>query len=166
MRKLVMALFTRRTDVAVAAEVLQRHGMGVHDIGVLMSDEVCGREFAKGTAVARGGDAGGPTLGSVVAGLAGVGAIAVPGRGFVAAGPLLAALAGVGFGDAAGEADGAAGESSGRSGASTLSDVDVRQMARELAEGGILVGVSTPEELLEAARDVLTLSGGRQVMVR
>ena len=78
------------------------------DISVLFPENVGSKDFAheKGTKAPEGAVAGagtGAVVGGTLGWLAGIGALAIPGLGpFIAAGPIMAALAGVGVGGAVG----------------------------------------------------------------
>ena len=92
----------RAVDTLIAA------GFGSEDISVLLPDTRSTREFAhvKETKAPEG-TAAGATTGGIIGGtlgvLAGVGALAIPGVGpFIAAGPIMAGLAGLGVGGAVG----------------------------------------------------------------
>lgn len=83
-------------------------GFDAADISVLMPEGASPTEFAtQKHTKAPEGTATGATAGGVIGGtlgaLAGVGALAIPGLGpFIAAGPIMAGLAGVGAGGAVG----------------------------------------------------------------
>src|SRR6202140_3631714 len=92
----------RAVDRIVAA------GFSHNDISVLLPDTQSSKEFAheKNTKAPEGTTTG-ATAGGVVGGtlglLAGIGALAIPGLGpFIAAGPIMAGLAGLGVGAAVG----------------------------------------------------------------
>lgn len=83
-------------------------GFSHNDISVLLPDTLSSKEFAheKNTKAPEGTTTG-VTAGGVVGGtlglLAGIGALAIPGLGpFIAAGPIVASLAGLGVGGAVG----------------------------------------------------------------
>jgi hypothetical protein len=92
----------RAVDTPIAA------GFRSSDISVLLPDIRSTKEFAheKDTKAPEGATAG-ATTGGVIGGtlgvLAGIGALAIPGLGpFIAAGPIMAGLAGLGVGGAVG----------------------------------------------------------------
>jgi hypothetical protein len=96
------ALAERAVDALIAA------GFGSTDISVLLPDTESTRAFAhhkdtkapEGTAV---GVTAGGAIGGVLGVLAGIGALAIPGVGpLIAAGPIMAGLAGLGVGGAVG----------------------------------------------------------------
>lgn len=86
---------------------LLRKGFEQEQMGLLMNEQVGGERFvlrstSKASETGGAGALAGGVLGAVAAGLAAVTSIAIPGLGLVAAGPLLAALAGAGAGAATG----------------------------------------------------------------
>jgi hypothetical protein len=91
---------------AVDTLVLERFSHD--DISVLLPDNQSSRDFAheKNTKAPEGtttGVAAGGTIGGTLGLLAGIGALAIPGVGpFIAAGPIMGALAGIGVGGAVG----------------------------------------------------------------
>src|ERR1043166_8389593 len=107
MSKRITGLFNNRSSASNAVDRLLNAGISRDDISLLMSDATRGREFSFAAAskapegAATGASIGG-AIGAIAAGLAAVGTIAIPGLGLVAAGPILAALAGAGAGGVAG----------------------------------------------------------------
>ena len=109
----VFGIYDTRAHVERAVDSFLDQGFRAEDISVLMPDNVGTKDFAaekntkapEGTATGAvaGGVAGG-TLGL----LAGIGALAIPGLGpFIAAGPIMGALAGIGTGGVVGGVIGA-----------------------------------------------------------
>src|ERR671915_996277 len=101
-------IYRNEAGVRNAVETLEREGFRTTDISVLFPENQGTKDFAheKGTKAPEGAATGagtGAVVGGVLGWLAGVGAIAIPGVGpFLAAGPIMAALAGAGVGGAAG----------------------------------------------------------------
>src|SRR6185295_18461151 len=95
-----------QAERAVDALVLERFSNS--DVSVLMPDSQGSKDFAheKNTKAPEGtttGVAAGGTIGGTLGLLAGIGALAIPGLGpFIAAGPIMGALAGLGVGGAVG----------------------------------------------------------------
>src|SRR5437763_11297877 len=109
MAKLVTGLFKTRVAAEAAVDAIIKRGYTRDDISVLMSDATKSKEFAieAGTHVAQGAAVGGTVGGVAGATLAAIAAVstslALPGIGFlIAAGPIVAALAGLGAGGATG----------------------------------------------------------------
>jgi hypothetical protein len=104
----VFGIYPTATEAERAVDTLIRAGFPSGSISVLLPDASSTREFAhKKETKAPEGTAAGATAGGVVGGalgvLAGIGALAIPGIGpFIAAGPIVAGLAGLGVGGAVG----------------------------------------------------------------
>jgi hypothetical protein len=112
-----------------------------------------------GSASAVGATAGG-ALGGALALLVGAGALAIPGVGpFVAAGPLMAGLAGLGVGGAVGGLGGALVGMG-------LHEDEVKRYLNQIGSGHtmLVVHCDTPAEVLKA-KGILTLSGAAEVSV-
>ena len=109
----VFGIFDTRTSTENAVERLKTSGFKMTDISVLMPDKNSTREFAheKHTKAPEGAATGagtGAVVGGTLGWLAGMGALAIPGIGpLVAAGPIIAAIAGAGAGGAVGGVSGA-----------------------------------------------------------
>jgi hypothetical protein len=104
----VFGIYSSAEHAERAVDTLITGGFDSSDISVLLPDTRSTREFAhvKETKAPEG-TATGATAGGVIGGtlgvLAGVGALAIPGLGpFIAAGPIMAGLAGLGVGGAVG----------------------------------------------------------------
>jgi hypothetical protein len=159
--KLVTGIFRSHQSVDTALEDLERAGFSAADVGVLMSQETSGREFAieRSTKAPEGAAAGatvGAVVGAVVGGLVGVGSLAIPGLSLVAAGPLVAALSGLGAGAATG---GITGALIGLG----IPEHEAKFYNEEIGRGGVLVGVYAHQDLVERAKDVLRAAGAEEV---
>ena len=106
--KLVTGLFKSRAGAEAAVDAIIKRGYTRDEISVLMSDATKNKEFAlaagthAGDGAAVGGAVGG-VAGATLAAILAVGSsIALPGLGLVIAGPIVAALAGLGAGAATG----------------------------------------------------------------
>jgi hypothetical protein len=107
MSKTITALYNSTDSASAAVDRLLADGVGKDDISVLMSESLRGRdiqleEHTKAPEGAATGAVTGGALGAIGGALVAVGAIAAPGIGLLAAGPVVAALAGAGAGGAAG----------------------------------------------------------------
>src|SRR5437763_9414548 len=109
----VFGIYRDRTSVENAVDVLRQENFRNTDISVLFPENSGTKDLAheKNTKAPEGA-ATGATSGAVIGGtlgwLVGIGALAIPGIGpFIAAGPVVAALAGVGAGGALGGITGA-----------------------------------------------------------
>src|SRR5215467_7323859 len=109
----VYGIYSSVTEVEEAVDALRQQEFRNTDISVLFPENEGTKDFAhKKNTKAPEGTATGATTGAIVGGglgwLAGIGALAIPGLGpFIAAGPIMAALAGVGAGGAIGGITGA-----------------------------------------------------------
>src|SRR5579871_896890 len=106
--KAVFGIFSTVAQAERTVDVLVQSGFSNGDISVLLPDSQGTRDFAhqKETKAPEGATTGGIT-GGIVGGtlgvLAGIGTLAIPGLGpFIAAGPIMAGLAGAGAGGAVG----------------------------------------------------------------
>jgi hypothetical protein len=166
--KLVTGVFATRREAQQAVDRLVDAGFARGEISVLMSEVTRGRELADAppsgpvptaNRAAEGASAGGTiggTLGALVGGLVAVGSIAIPGVGLVAAGPIVAALAGAGAGGAAGGLIGALVGVG-------ISESEATDIRDRLREGRIFVSVETARE--RAPRAIAILHGEGSVEV-
>ena len=98
----VFGIYPSYATVESGVDGLKAAGFSNRDISVLFPESAGTRDFAheKGTKAPEGAAAGASTgvvLGGAMGWLVGVGALAIPGLGpFIAAGPIMAALAGAG----------------------------------------------------------------------
>src|SRR4029453_19172672 len=101
-------IYNDQESVENAVEALKAEGYRNTDISVLFPETSGTKDFAhekhtKAPEAATTGAGGGAILGGTLGWLAGIGALAIPGLGpFIAAGPIMAALAGAGVGGALG----------------------------------------------------------------
>jgi len=146
-----------------AVDALLRAGFSNDDISVLMPDDQSTRDFAhKKDTKAPEGTATGVTAGGVIGGtlgvLAGIGAIAIPGVGpFIAAGPIMGGLAGLGVGGAVG---GLIGALVGMG----IPEYEAKRYEGRLKKGGVLLSVhcDTSEEIKQA-KEMLKLTGAEDI---
>src|SRR5689334_24376673 len=100
----VYGIYSSRGEVEAGVDALLAAGFRNEDLSVLLQDNTGTKDFAhEKHTKAPEGTATGATTGGVVGGtlglLAGIGALAIPGIGpFIAAGPIMATLAGIGSG--------------------------------------------------------------------
>src|SRR5438105_11600525 len=104
----VFGIYARQEDFEKGLYQLKEAGFRYEDISVLVPENLGSKEIAteKATKAPEGVTAGatsGALLGGVLGWLVGIGMIAIPGVGpLLAAGPIVAALAGLGVGGAVG----------------------------------------------------------------
>ena len=102
-------LYSNRVQVEQGIASLLAAGFRNEDISVLFPDNAGTKDFAhqKNTKAPEGATAGGGAggaIGGTLGLLVGIGALAIPGLGpFIAAGPIMVALAGMGVGGAVGD---------------------------------------------------------------
>jgi len=160
----VFGIYSTRVAVENATDSLMKAGFPASDISVLLPESLgpakdMGTEKAtkspEGTAV---GVATGGVIGGTLGLLAGVGLLAIPGLGpFIAAGPIMAGLAGLGVGGAVG---GVTGALIGLG----IPEFEAKRYEGRLKKGGILLSVhcDTAEEIKEA-KEVVERTGGEDV---
>lgn len=161
MSQLITGVFHSRSRAEQAVDELMRLGFSRDDISLLMSDTTRGREFGlKESSKAPEGAATGATiggvLGAVAAGLVALGTITIPGLQLVAVGPLVATLAGLGAGAAAG---GFAGALIGLG----VPEHEAKFYQEEITRGGILVGVFAHSDRIKLAKEVMESAGAEHV---
>lgn len=152
-KKSVLGIYKTRRDVELAVEALKSEGFSVNDISVLMPDSTGSKDFAhtKGTKAPEGASTGagaGAVFGGALGLLAGIGALAIPGVGpFIAAGPIMAGLAGAGVGGAIG---GIGGALIGLG----IPEYEAKRYEGFINKGGILLSVhtDTSEEIAKAKK--------------
>ena len=161
--KAVFGLYATRRQVENAVDELKAQGFRNTDISVLFSENVGTKDFAheKGTKAPEG-MATGATSGAVVGGalgwLAGIGALAIPGVGpLIAAGPIIAALTGVGVGGTVG---GIAGGLIGLG----IPEYEAKRFEGRIKSGNILLSVHTDDsKWTERAERVLKNTGAEDI---
>ncbi|NNL84935.1 MAG: hypothetical protein HKP27_04745 [Myxococcales bacterium] len=158
MSTFVSSVFGNREEAELAVDRLIANGCDRSDISILMSDGTRGRDFhmEQNTKAPEGAATGGViggTLGALVAGLVGVGTVATGGAGIVAAGPIVAALAGGGAGAATGGLIG------GLIGAG-MPEHEAKVNSERLEKGDILVGVDAHDDRVSKIEDILSNAGG------
>jgi hypothetical protein len=154
-----------RDEVAAgdAVDALQAAGFRNTDISVLFPENEGTKDFAvRKDTKAPEGTATGATTGAVIGGglgwLAGIGALAIPGVGpLIAAGPIVAALTGVGVGGAIG---GITGALIGMG----IPEYEAKRYEGRIKEGGILLSVhSDNSDWTRKAKDILERTGADDI---
>src|SRR6202140_468951 len=159
----VFGIYATRDGVETAADLLARSGFPVTDISVLLPESVGTKDMGteKATKAPEGAAAGagsGAVLGGTLGLLAGIGALAIPGVGpLIAAGPIMAALAGGGVG-------GAVGGFTGAMIGLGIPEYEAKRYEGRLQKGGILLSVhcDTSEEI-NRAKDILERTGAEDI---
>jgi hypothetical protein len=133
------------------------------DISVLLPDNESTKDFAhEKNTKAPEGTATGVTAGGAIGGtlglLAGIGMLAIPGVGpFIAAGPIMAALAGLGVGGAVGGLRGALVGLG-------IPEYEAKRFEGRIKAGGVLLSVHCDtSEQIASAKDVLKHTGAQDI---
>jgi len=157
------AIFNNRASVERAVNALKSAGFRQEDISVLFPDKESSREFAheKNTKAPEGaatGTATGALLGGTLGWLVGIGSLAIPGIGpVIAAGPIMAALAGAGVGGAMG---GIAGALIGIG----IPEYEAKRYEGLVKDGGILVSVHCDDsKWAQLAKDIFKAEHGEGI---
>src|SRR5581483_11681091 len=156
-------IFRDREGAENAVESLKEHGFRNTDISVLFPENRGTKDFAieKATKAPEGATTGagsGAVVGGVLGWLAGIGALAIPGLGpLIAAGPIVAALAGVGAG-------GAVGALSGALIGMGIPEFEAKRYEGRVKEGGILLSVHCDDSnWTKKAKRILENAGAEDV---
>lgn len=159
----VFAIFTDRVQTEVAVDALKAGGFYSSDVSVLFPDQTGTRDFAheKNTKAPEGAATGvtsGVVIGGALGWLAGIGSLAIPGVGpLIAAGPIMAALAGAGVGGTVG---GITGALIGMG----IPEFEAKRYEGVVKDGGILVSVhSDSSDETKRAKEILEKAGGRDI---
>ena len=159
----VFGIYTSAAQAEHAVDALVREHFRQGDISVLLPDTEGSRDFAheKHTKAPEGTTTGvvaGGTLGGTLGLLAGIGALAIPGLGpFIAAGPIMAALAGAGVGGAVG---GLVGALVGMG----IPEYEAKRYEGRVKAGGVLLSVhcNTAAEITRA-KEILKRTGANDI---
>lgn len=159
----VYGIYRNEDQVSYAIDRMLEAGFRNEDISVLLPDNLGTKDFAhekhtkapEGTAT--GATAGG-AIGGTIGLLAGVGALAIPGLGpFIAAGPIMAALAGVGVGGTVG---GIIGALVGMG----VPEYEAKRYEGMIKSGGILASVHCDNsDWVNKAKDMMKATGADDV---
>src|SRR5712664_1318517 len=159
----VFGIYSSYGQVESAVDSLRAAGFRNTDISVLFPENVGSKDFAhhKGTKAPEGATTG-ATSGAVIGGglgwLAGIGALAIPGLGpFIAAGPIMAALAGAGAGGVVGGLTGALVGMG-------IPEYEAKRYEGAVKGGGTLLSVhSDNSEWTKKAKQILERTGAQDV---
>jgi hypothetical protein len=159
----VFGIYTTRASVDRAVDTLKAENFRNTDISVLFPENEGSKDFAheKNTKAPEGA-ATGAGAGAVVGGglgwLAGIGALAIPGLGpFIAAGPIMAALAGASVGGAVGGLTGALVGMG-------IPEYEAKRYEGRVKDGGILLSVHCDDSSwTKRAKEILERTGAEDV---
>lgn len=159
----VFGIYPSYQAVERAVDALKSAGFRNTDISVLFPENAGTKDFAhaKGTKAPEGastGAASGAVVGGTLGWLAGIGALAIPGLGpFIAAGPIMAALAGVGVGGAIGGLTGALVGLG-------IPEYEAKRYEGRIKKGGILLSVhSDNSDWTKRAKEILERTGAEDI---
>ena len=159
----VFGIYNSISQAERAVEVISPPGFSSNDISELLPDNQSTREFAhEKNTKAPEGTATGATAGGAIGGtlglLAGIGMLAIPGVGpLIAAGPIMAALAGLGVGGAVG---GLIGALVGMG----IPEYEAKRYEGRIKDGGVLLSVhcDTSDEI-KRAKDLLKQTAAEDI---
>lgn len=159
----VFGLYPSITSVEIGIDELKSAGFSNADISVLLPESAGTRDVAheKSTKAPEGATTGAGTgviVGGALGWLMGIGALAIPGVGpFIAAGPVMAALAAAGV---AGTVGGIAGALIGMG----IPEYEAKQYEGQVKNGGILLSVhSENSSSTRHAKEILKRTGAQDI---
>ena len=159
----VFGIYKDRSGVERGVDGLKAAGFSSEAISALFPQKEGSKDFAteKHTKAPEGATTGagtGAVMGGGLGWLAGIGALAIPGLGpFIAAGPIMAALAGAGVGGAVG---GLTGALIGMG----IPEYEAKRYEGRVKEGGILLSVhSDSSDETKRAKDILEQTGAEDI---
>jgi hypothetical protein len=161
--KAVFGIYSRRAAVENATDALIQGGFSKNDISVLLPENLGTKDIGTEKATkAPEGAAAGASTGAVIGGtlglLAGIGLLAIPGVGpLIAAGPIMASLAGLGVG-------GAVGGFTGALVGLGIPEYEAKRYEGRVKDGGILLSAhcDTSDEV-KRAKDIMERAGGEDI---
>src|SRR5438477_1165881 len=155
----VFGIYPSQAGAEAAVDALKNAGYRNTDISVLLPENEGTKDFAvhKDTKAPEGtttGAVSGGVIGGTLGWLAGIGALAIPGRGpFIAAGPIMGLLGGAGAGGVIG---GIAGALIGMG----IPEYEAKRYEGRVKQGGILLSVhADSSEWVKRAEDILERTG-------
>jgi ActD protein len=159
----VFGIYPHQASVENGVDALKAAGFSNDDISVLFPQNEGTKDFAheKSTKAPEGASTGagtGALLGGGLGWLAGIGALAIPGVGpFIAAGPIMAALAGAGVGGAVGGLTGALVGMG-------IPEYEAKRYEGRVKDGGILLSVhSDRSDETKRAKEILERTGAQDI---
>lgn len=159
----VYGIYSTRQDAEVAIDSMRASGFTAQDISVLFPDnegtkDIGHEKHTKAPEKATAGAAIAGIAGGTIGWLVGIGALAIPGVGpIVAAGPIMAALAGLGAGSVVG---GLAGALIGMG----IPEYEAKRYEGRIRSGGILLSVHCDNDLMVSrAKEMLRHTGAEDI---
>jgi hypothetical protein len=161
--KAVLGIYSTRSATENAINALRENNFESTDISLLLPESLGTKELVteKETKAPEGATVGagsGAVIGGALGWLMGIGALAIPGLGpFIAAGPIMATLAGVGVG-------GAVGGFSGALVGLGLPEYEAKRYEGRMQKGGILLSIHCDSsEEVDVAKDIMKRTGGEDI---
>lgn len=161
--KAVFGIYKTRGEVESAVTTLKANGFRSSDVSVLLPEEGGAQDLVhtKSTKAPEGAATGagtGVVIGGAIGLLVGIGAIAIPGIGpFIAAGPIMAALAGMGVG-------GTVGVVSGALIGYGIPEYEAKRYEGFVKDGGILLSAHVDDSSWAVkAKNILETTGARDI---
>jgi len=162
-KKAVFGIAKSESQAIAIADQLKAAGFTENDISVLFPDKKGSKDFAheqhtKAPEGAATGAGSGAVLGGALGWMVGIGALAIPGLGaFIAAGPIMAALAGAAGGAAAG---GLTGALIGMG----IPEYEAKRYEGKVKDGNILLSVHTEDSKeRDRAKKILENGGAEDI---
>ena len=159
----VFGIYSNRTSAEDAIDELKMSGFRVEDISVLLPENLGSKDLRteKSTKAPEGATTGassGAVIGGTLGLLAGIGTLAIPGVGpLIAAGPIMAALAGMGAGGAVGGLTGAL------IGAG-FPEYEAKRYEGRVSKGGILLSVHCDNsDWVKKAKQIMAQTGAEDI---
>jgi hypothetical protein len=162
-QKSVFGIAKNESQAIMIADNLKAAGFTENDISVLFPDKTGTRDFAheqhtKAPEGAATGAGTGAVLGGALGWMVGIGSLAIPGLGpFIAAGPIMAALAGAAGGAAAG---GLTGALIGMG----IPEYEAKRYEGKVKDGNVLLSVHTEDnDERDRAKKILEADGAEDI---
>ncbi len=159
----VFGIYANELDTADCVDELRSAGFRNTDVSILYSENAGNKDLAheKSTKAPEGaalGASSGAVIGGALGWLAGIGVLAIPGLGpFVAAGPIMALLSGIGVGGTFGGVTGAL------IGAG-MPEYEAKRYEGRIRRGGVLLSVHCDDsEWEKTAKEILARTGGQDI---
>jgi hypothetical protein len=159
----VFGIYRDREHVEEAVDALFANGFRNEDISVLLPENTGTKDFAherhtKAPEGATTGASTGAAIGGTLGVLAGIGALAIPGLGpLIAAGPLVAALAGIGGG-------GVVGGFIGAMVGMRIPEYEAKRYEGRIRKGAVLLSVHCDNsDWAKRGKEILTRTGAEEI---
>lgn len=156
-------IYPDQTSVSEAVEALKQAGFRSTDVSVLFPENVGSKDFglekhSKAPEGAVAGASSGAIIGGALGWLVGIGALAIPGVGpFVAAGPIVAMLSGIGVG-------GTVGGFTGALIGVGVPEYEAKRYEGRIRSGGILLSVHCDNyDWTKRAKEVMAHTGASDI---